>query len=331
MDYYVYPLHFVTPVHFGDVSQGGTLENTSLMFSSDSFFGACCSELSHDEEILQNFVKLVTEEQILISSLFPYYQGVEGLELYTSVPMMKIEVPENQITSYAEVKIEATKRKRLKRHEFLRTSRVQHFSRLVREKIEVTEPVFGQENTITQVNMRGEQSRPYYVGSYRFVEKAGLYIVVGFADESCRSLFESILERLGYSGIGGKRSSGWGKFELAEDPILLDEDGLYEDDKALYEMINNKESSLQMCISTCVPIEPDELNLLKKGSFKLKKRSGFVVVENAALQYKRNSYYALAEGSVCPKALHGRMLSIQSSVLPYTIYRNGCGFWIGVD
>ena len=80
-------------------------------------------------------------------------------------------------------------------------------------------PYLETKQAVTQVNMRGEKSRPYYVGNYQFMSNTGLYIIASFSDDSSRDLFESILELLGLSGIGGKRSGGYGKFELADDPI----------------------------------------------------------------------------------------------------------------
>ena len=85
-----------------------------------------------------------------------------------------------------------------------------------------------------------------------------------------------------------------------------------------------------MCISACVPTS-DEVATLKQGSYKLQKRGGFVGSTGSETQVKRNSYYVVKEGSVCPKALVGQMLTITGDSLPHPVYRNGMGLWIGVD
>ena len=85
-----------------------------------------------------------------------------------------------------------------------------------------------------------------------------------------------------------------------------------------------------MCISSCVPTS-DEVATLKQGSYKLQKRGGFVSSAGSETQVKRNSYYVVKEGSVCPKALIGQMLTITGDSLPHPVYRNGMGLWIGVD
>lgn len=330
MDYYVYPLRFVTPVHFGDTAQGGTLEDTSLTFSSDSFFGACCSELAYNTEVLYSFIDDVTNGRIIMSSLFPYYIDGDNWQYYVPTPLIRVETADIAIRNFTETKIEATKQKHLKKREYMRASHVQHFSDIVRQQIDIVMPTFVEQNVTTQVNMRGPQSRPYYVGNYRFMPNAGLYVIMGFSNDSQKDFFDELIELLGYTGIGGKRSSGYGKFELADDPTLLAE-GFYEDDVALYDMISTPKESIRMCMSTCVPQNAEDIGLLKEGQFKLKKRSGFVVANGASTQMKRNSYYALAEGSVCPGDIEGAVIAIESESLPYTVYRNGRGFWIGVD
>ena len=326
MNYYLYPLRFLTPVHFGDTSEGGSLETISLTLGSDTLFGACCHEISHDTELLQTFIDSVKEQHIVLSSLFPYCIDDVEYQLYVPSPIMQIDSKEMPITSFEETKRVATEQKKIKKIEYIRASQLQNFSQYIEaDSSQKHMPIFGTKQAVTQVNMRGEKSRPYYVGNYQFMSHTGLYIIAGFSDDSSRDLFESILELLGLSGIGGKRSGGYGKFELADDPIKLESEGVYEDDSALY-----AKHGKMMCISACVPTS-DEVATLKQGSYKLQKRGGFVGSAGSTTQVKRNSYYVVKEGSVCPKALEGQMLAITGDSLPHPIYRNGMGLWIGVD
>ena len=116
---------------------------------------------------------------------------------------------------------------------------------------------------------------------------------------------------------------------MVDDPIELESEGIYEDDSALYTLLHNKYEKM-MCISACVPTY-EEVATLKQGSYKLQKRGGFVGSAGSTTQVKRNSYYVVKEGSVCPKALVGQMLTITGDSLPHAVYRNGMGLWIGVD
>lgn len=330
MNYYIYPLRFLTPVHFGDTSEGGNLETISSTLGSDVLFGACCHEISHNTGLLQSFIDSVKEQHIVLSSLFPYCIDNGEYQLYVPTPIMQIDSKELPITSFAEIKRVATEQKKIKKIEYIRASQLQNFSQYIESDTSQKHmPIFGAKQAMTQVNMRGEKSRPYYVGSYQFISNTGLYIIARFTDDTSRELFEAILELLGLSGIGGKRSGGYGKFELADDPIQLESEGIYKDDSALYALIHNKQGNM-MCISACVPTS-DEVATLKQGSYKLQKRGGFVGSAGSTTQVKRNSYYVVKEGSVCPKALVGQMLTITGDTLPHPVYRNGMGLWIGVD
>lgn len=330
MNYYLYPLRFLTPVHFGDTSEGGSLETISLTLGSDALFGACCHEISHDTGLLQSFVDSVKEQHIVLSSLFPYCIDNGEYQLYVPTPIMQIDSKELPITSFAETKRVATEQKKIKKIEYIRASQLQNFSQYIEADIsQKYMPTFGAKQTSAQVNMRGEMSRPYYVGNYQFMSHTGLYFIAGFNDDASRELFEGIFEVLGLSGIGGKRSGGYGKFELADNPIKLEVQDIYKDISALYALIHNKQGNM-MCISACVPTS-DEVATLKQGSYKLQKRGGFVGAAGTTTQVKRNSYYVVKEGSVCPKALVGQMLTITGDSLPHPVYRNGMGLWIGVD
>ena len=322
MNYYLYPLRFLTPVHFGDTSEGGNLETISSTLGSDVLFGACCHEISHDTSLLESFISSVKTQQIVLSSLFPYCIDNGEYQLYVPSPIMQIDSKDMPITSFEETKRVATEQKKIKKIEYIRASQLQNFSQYIESDTSQKHmPIFGTKQAMTQVNMRGEKSRPYYVGSYQFMSNTGLYIIARFTDDTSRELFEAILELLGLSG--------YGKFELADDPIQLESEGIYKDDSALYVLLHNNQGNM-MCISACVPTS-DEVATLKQGSYKLQKRGGFVGSAGSTTQVKRNSYYVVKEGSVCPKALVGQMLTITGDSLPHPVYRNGMGLWIGVD
>ena len=55
---------------------------------------------------------------------------------------------------------------------------------------------------------------PYLVRGLQFNKDCGLYCILAFDDDRVRSLVEGLLQSLSFSGVGGKRSVGFGKFQL---------------------------------------------------------------------------------------------------------------------
>ena len=161
MNYYLYPLRFLTPVHFGDTSEGGSLETISLTLGSDALFGACCHEISHDTGLLQSFIESVKEQNTVLSSLFPYCIDNGEYQLYVPSPIMQIDSKELPITTFEETKRIATEQKKIKKIDYIRALQLQNFSQYIETDIsQKYMPSFGAKQTSAQVNMRGEKGLP---------------------------------------------------------------------------------------------------------------------------------------------------------------------------
>lgn len=329
MKYCLYKLKFMTPVHFGNSAGGGKLDRVSLTCSADTYFSALCQEAADLGKSVDKFVKLFLERKLMISSLFPYFDNIatKELELYLPKPFIIGKAAEQKATSYQEVKIEATALKKLKKSVYIRSSEMESFytAMMNGERYATVAPVFASENISTRVNMRGEQPLPYYVGSYVFREEAGLYFVVAAEEEENLALLTELVESLGYSGIGGKKSSGYGKYEAS--CIFLEAENQSPDMIALEQLLTAEESATNMCIAPLCP-ENGQGEAVKSGSYKLIKRSGFVASDKENI--KRSSFYMLAEGSCFAAKLKGEMKRIRIPGLPYEVCRNGMGMYVGV-
>ena len=335
MRYYVYSLHFLTPVHFGNTAEGGTLENVELSFSSDSFFSALCNEAAQAPELLQTLLAAVEQGKMVLSSLFPFFDREKETgqwEYYLPRPL-RLENKKLETHSYQATKAEATRRKALKQVRYVRASLLEKKDSEKTETAILEQPNFGQFETVAKLNRRLEPGLPYFIGSYTFAPGAGLYFLAGFEEgqESLEDQFDQLLELLGYSGIGGERSSGCGKFELAADKEEMDPayPCLFEDTQALLDMLIEQQGDYYMTIAALVP-DQKTISQLAEGTYKLRKRSGFVSSAQLANAVKRNSYYTLVEGSCFPQPLTGRMLQFQVPGLAHPVYRNGLGLFVGV-
>lgn len=331
MSYYVFTLKFLTPVHFGSTEQGGGLEKAGYTCGSDTFFSALCQEaVALGGEKLQNLLAAFDGGGMRLSSLFPFYQENGGeLELYLPKPFKQGAKLEGERLEYAEMKTRATETKALSKLSYVRASELRDF---LRGELKPTRRDFALPNVATRVNCRGEQSLPYYVKSYSFINSdqcaTGLYFVLEAADDDQVDEFKELLLSLGYTGIGGKRSSGYGKFELFDDEGLLDEEYSVwgEDDLALAQLLTATGTGY-MSLSVVHP-SANEVPIVKQGSYRLLKRSGFVggVYSNV----KRQSVYMLAEGSCLSAPLAGELVRLEVSGVAHPVYRLGRGLFVGL-
>ena len=154
------------------------------------------------------------------------------------------------------MKKDATNMKKIKKLSWIRASELNDFLKQSAgsNNNEFTTPVFAVKMTGAKVNCRLEDPLPYYVGSYVFSKNAGLYFILGLENEQDIEWLNELIVLLGYSGIGGKRSSGYGKYELADDYFeIAPDDGVYLDGDVIADMLADEKSSVQMC-SSCASI-----------------------------------------------------------------------------
>lgn len=329
MRYYIFPFTFTSSVHFGNTSEGGSLDKVQLTISSDTFVSACVNEIGYNQSEVEWFLESLRLGHIKISSLFPFRNLSRELELFVPRPIYMGNKTYDAITDVSLLQEKVKKQKKIKKIGYVRASNLYNETGLYSPSEVTEEPFFGQFLTSQRVTLREDNSKPYVVGSFKFVHDAGLYCILGVTNEGDMERVKVIFESLGYTGIGGKRSSGYGQFIL-EDECELDEMPLCgDDDAALYHLLH-QEGPTYMSISAITP-KADEIETMSQGMYKLLRRSGFVYSESISAPYKRNSFYALQEGSCMPYPLEGQMVELYSERSPHPIYKNMKGFWLGVN
>ena len=170
----------------------------------------------------------------------------------------------------------ASERKKKKRLKYVRASRMKEYVEAAKGGAPFDEAAeFGAASLRQRVNCRGAEPLPYYVGQFDFYADAGLYLLVYAEDEADADWMQELLLWLGCAGIGGKRSSGYGKFHLAEDAIFLDEAGVYADDAALFAMLEAKGAPWQMTLSSVLP-DDASLAVVRTGQYRLRRSGGFI-------------------------------------------------------
>lgn len=340
MAYYIFTLKFLTPVHFGDAANGGFLDKIAMSCSADTLFAALCNEAALlGEAVVQQFVEKVSEKKIAFSSLMPYFRVLDkekkketDIHFYLPKPLLTDEVNKQSAKSFQEMKQLATKLKKQKKTSFIRASQIKQLLQSRKNGVapELQVDDFAVPFVSGRVNLRDEKPQPYYVGSYVFANNAGLYLLCSAEDDADVDFIERLLISLGASGIGGKRSSGYGKFAITDVSCKLSADGGKSDDNnAIALMLFAADSSLQMCVAPLCPQQEDVLSV-KAGAYRLVKRGGFISSPELGENVKRDSIYMLSEGSCFSKRLEGRMLEQSIAGLSHRVYRNGLGMFLGL-
>ena len=332
MSYAIYPLTFDTPVHFGQAGHGGRLEQAGMEYPADVLFSALCAELAAagEETSLERLVEGVRMRRVLFSDLLPWKRGEdEGMEFFVPRPLLRIVLADAQEKgSYSETCRLASERKKQKQLRYIRASRMGAYVEAARSGAPFADAAdFGEASLRQRVNCRGEAPLPYYVGQFDFCANAGLYLLLYAEDEADADWLQEILRWLGRTGIGGKRSSGYGKFRLAEDAIFLDDTGVYADDAALYAMIEAKDASWQMTLSPVLP-KAAELDAAQAGEYRLRRSGGFITAPKREAQ-KKAGVYLFDAGSCFSERIEGTLADL-GSCDGHAVWRYGLGLYAGV-
>lgn len=331
MSYYIYQLAFDSPVHFGSAELGGKLEKTTLSYPADTLFSAMCHELASQGwiEQIEVLYQKALQGQIVLSDLYPFREVEGEYFFYVPKPILPIErVAEKNIHTYEEACLDSVRRKKTKKVSYIRASRLEEYIQAMQMGDTFDESnEFGTADLVEKVNCRGDEPMPYYVSAYTFSHQTGLYGIIE-ADEGDIDWLMRVIESLGYSGIGGKRSSGYGKFHFADDYVELEDDmgvtGV--DDGALYARLTGKKYKQYMTIASLLP-KPEMTEWVKSGYYTLRKRSGFADdIDGNAI--KRNSLYMISSGACFSKRVDGTIAAITG--MGHPIYRYGKGMFLGL-
>lgn len=304
MNYKIYKMIFKQGVHFGDHS----LEKSEITFQADTLFSALCIEALKIDK-LDELLESVKENHLVFSDAFPYM----GQEFFIPKPMKKIE----QVVQSEDV----TTRKKFKKLEYIQVS-------LLDKYIKGQYPInkgsdikkLGIHVLKTSASIRGnEEALPYRVGIYRFKKENGLYIVVGYDSQEILDLFDELFEMLSLSGIGGKKNSGLGHFdlEIAELP------------KELNQRLNTKGEVMTLSVS--LPTEDELEEILDDSRYLLVKRSGFIDSYTYSKEQRRKKdIYLFKSGSCFNKTYQGDIYNVSSGG-SHPVYKYAKPLFMGVE
>lgn len=296
MEYSVYKLKFSGGVHFGD----GMLDESDVGFCADTLFSALYIEAikAGMQDELYNAVK---DGRLLISDAFPYIED----RFFLPKPMIFIEHQD---------KGDSVHKKLYKKLKCIPADEFDNYlaGNADIEKCNTDGLGAADVQVMAAVRNGDEDTRPYAVGNYTFSEGSGLYVIIKYTDNAEKKLFEDLMDSLSYSGIGGKRSSGKGRFIFSIAGRQA---------AAFIRRLENK-GSRYMLLSTALP-QDDELDEAITGaSYMLQKRSGFVYSENFAdEQLKKSDLFTMKSGSCFRYEFDGDIYDVSGGRGRHPVYR----------
>lgn len=308
MEYCLYKLEFINGVRFGN----GTLNHTEITFHADTFFAALFQEaLKLGKE--REFLTVVEKGSLIFSDAFPYI----GKKYYVPKPIYQPEMERKQ-----DERGDSKKKKQLKNMKYILYKDVEAFMKgeFPEECVEGMKEL-GVRAMKVSVGIAGnEEPMPYRVSAFYFQEGAGLYIILGYENQREYELFDSLLYSLSYSGLGGKKSAGLGRFEPQQVEIP-------EEMKHGIE----KHGKYNLLLSTALPEDKELEKSLEQAYYGIIKRSGFVNSETyASQQMKKRDLYVMNPGSCFKNRFSGQVVREQNGG-EHPVYRYEKAMFLGVD
>lgn len=309
MEFKIYQFNFTTGVHFGK----RTVDDAEYTLGADTIFSAMCQEyLKQGMEKFSWFVTKTMEGSIKLSDGFPYI----GDTYYIPKPMVKIENEKNQGDSAI--------KKAYKKLSYIPINQLDNYMQgnlAVEEEGNKLKQELGIRTTKVSASIRGEkESVPYRVGTYYFKQGSGIYVVVGYEKEEDLEKIEECFEALSFVGIGGKRSSGLGRFELRSDKKCRD----------FIQRLKENNGKVMMSLSCCLPKDEELEKALDGASYLLQKRSGFVSSPDYAKeQLRKRDLYVLKSGSCFKNTFEGDVYDVSDGGT-HPVYRYAKPLFMGV-
>ena len=304
--YKLFKLHFNTAVHFGT----GTLGDSSFTLCADTLFSALCNEaaMAYGSKGAKRLLGCVKSGALRITDTMPYM----GDTYYIPKPQCG---PKRRKTG------DSNWEKAYKKARYIPVGGLSEFIEGNLDAAEINKKFnvgSFQSRTNVVINLP-EDSKPYEIGVFRFAKGCGLYFFAELASEKEEALLTELLRSISYEGLGGRLSSGLGKFSFDVTDPTSDVMSLLE-----------RKGGLNMSLSVCMARESELDAAVESASYTITKRSGFVKSGTTTeAPVKKRDFYAFAAGSCFEHRFEGDVFPV-SNKNSHSVYRYALPFFIGV-
>ena len=310
MEYCIYKFNFKTAVHIGS----GKLSDGEMTFHADTLFSALCQEALQigGEDMLQELISYVEKDQLRISDCFPF---VQKNHYYIPKPMKAVSHEQDS----------STDRKAFKKLKYLPAEKLEEYLDGTLDVVQEN-AVFAAHSGVYSVKISAaiseiEDTKPYSIGLWSFPQDSGLYFILGYESDEVNYFVGDLMDSLSYSGIGGKRSAGMGRFECSVDRIA----------EIMQQRIDAEDGKQFMTLSICMDEQGTLEDALSNAEYLLIKRSGFVASSSYAENFqKKKNLYVFREGSCFSQKFDGAVFDVSCGG-SHLVYRYAKTMWMKVD
>ena len=286
MTYKMYIMNFDT-AHFG----AGSLDSSKMTFAADRLFSALVLEAKKMGK-MEEFVLIAGQDDFVLTDAFPYQSGPF---LPKPIGFPKFEQPD-LTTDVKEVRRQAKMAKKL---QFIPLERFESY---------VNGTLFKDaEHAVTNIVTKNQphvDGNLFQVSTVRYRDESCLYVI---AKES--ELLNELMTSLQYTGIGGKRSSGYGQFDLT----ILDLPDSFKN------RLTKAHQGPVMTLTTSLPVEKELEYAMETGSYLLSKSSGFAYSTETKENYRKQDLYKFASGSTFSETFTGQIVDVRPLDFPHEV------------
>lgn len=286
MTYTLYKLKFSAPVHFGSERLGKSM----FTFYADTLFSAMCAEMQKiRQDGAEKLYDSAVSGKLRLSDGLPY----SGDTLFLPKPMTAVTS-----TDSGDSKL----KKAFKKLTYIPMNDIQSYlggAYDPKAANDLLDNIGRSQERARAAVGRGEDSKPYNVGTFTFAEGCGLYFICA-ADDDIQDDIDSVIENLSYTGIGGKTSTGLGRFEYSFEAVPQD-------------MINrlNGEYARYMSLSVSMAEDSELEDVLDGAGYELIKRTGFVASpEYSEEPLKKRDFYSFRSGACFTRCFKGKVFNV---------------------
>lgn len=310
MKYCIYKFNFKTAVHIGN----GKLSDGEMTFHADTLFSALCQEALQlgGEEMLQELVSYTEADQLKLSDCFPF---LEKNRYYIPKPMRTV----------VHDPVNVSDRKAFKKLKYVPVDKLEEYLNGTLDVMKENE-FFSDHAGVYSVRTGAyvpefQDTEPFKIGVWNFPQDSGLYFILGYDSDEVNYLIGDLMDSLSYSGIGGRRTAGLGKFECSVDKLP----------ESMQTCLEAADGNHFMALSVCMENQEMLDQVVPDGEYLLVKRSGFITSGSYSKNFqKKRDVYLFREGSCFSQKFNGTILDVSCGGT-HLVYRYAKAMWMKVD